>query len=264
MTRTGFALAGLLCCGMLGARADAPPADLAQRVGFESHVGQAVAPELAFRDETGRAVRLGDYFGGPPVALVFTYFACTNLCPTYLQALAVRMAELEPGSAPLAQLLVVSVEPGDAPAAAAQRKAEILGPGAERAAPWHFLTGERAAIGQLTQAAGLRYVYDAASHQYAHPAGLVLLSPAGSIAGYAGGFDFRARDLATAFEQARSAQPLSTVQRLLLVCFHYDPITGKLSGAILATLKALSIGLLLAALALGAWRLSRAPGHPAG
>jgi len=236
----------LLALLMQGALADSVgEGDITHRADFEQHLDRGISAELRFRDEINQNVVLRDYFTGHPLILVFTYFACSNLCPTVIGNLRDRLATASLPGAALPQVLVVSVNPDDSPAEAAQKKlAYLVDPPATRNR-WHFLTGKTADINQLAEDAGLRYAYDPSTHQYAHPAGIVLLTPQGTIAGYLFGFDFTSLQLSKALTAAAAHRIASPLERVLLVCFHYNPITGPYSATIFAALQGVSAATLL-------------------
>jgi protein SCO1 len=251
-------LLGCLLLWQSGQAFATTPADIAREVGFDQHLNQPLPLELAFRDETGKGVRLGDYFGASPVILAFAYYGCGTLCPVVMRNLADKLVRLgRTGDTPL-QVVIVSFDPGDSPALAAKKKAALFKPASHRdERDWHLLTGNSGAIDALTRAAGFRYVYDIATHQYAHPAGIVVVTPQGRISRYFFGFDSTAGDLRGALANAADERVATPVQRLLLLCFHYDPVTGKYSATILETLRAMALLMLLAALAWLAARLWR-------
>jgi len=216
--------------------------------------------EPQFRDERGDTVRLGDYFGAGPVGLMFSYYGCSNLCPMQIRNLAQRLAQTSAGAAERAQILVVSIDPLDSPVSAAQAKHKYLdnllpAAGAER---WHFLSGAPADIARLTESVGFSYGYDPKTHQYAHPAGFVLITPAGRIARYFFGFDFTADELRRAFDQAAAHRIASPIARLLMVCFHYDLASAPYSALIIEVLRVASVVMLLGLLALAGILLRRA------
>ncbi len=227
-------------------------------VDFVQHVGRGLPAELEFRDERGSAVRLGDYFGTSPVGLVFAYFGCSNLCPLQIRNLAQRLAKASGAAAQQAPMLVVSIDPLDTPALADRAKHRYLDdlPRAVRAERWHFLSGTPADIARLTESVGFSYGYDPATRQYAHAAGFALITPEGRIARYFFGFDFTADALGSAFEQAAAQRIASPIERLLLVCFHYDLANAPYSALIIEVLRVASSVMLLGVLAL-AWILLR-------
>jgi protein SCO1/2 len=245
-----------------GALAHATADDLVQRVGFDQHLNRIVPLGLVFRDDDNRAVRLGDYFGSAPVLLAFSYYGCSNLCPTVIGNLgdALRRGGLQPGRQ--YRVIVVSIDPGDSPSIAARSKATYLHyESGETAGAWHLLTGSDDSIAKLTGAAGFRYVYDAATHQYAHPGGVLLLTPGGRIARYFFGFDFTPAQLRQAVQDASEERIASAAERLLLLCFHFDP-AGKYSATILQALRWIAAAMLVAALAWTATRRRRGRQHP--
>jgi protein SCO1/2 len=229
---------------------------------FVQHLGRSVPAGLQFRDERGNAVRLGDFLGTAPIGLIFAYYRCTNLCPMQIRNLAQRMA-LTSGGAADAQVVIVSIDPLDTPELADRAKHKYLDDllPAARAERWHFLSGASAEISQLTEAMGFSYGYDEATHQFAHPAGFALINADGKIARYFFGFDYTAADLGQAFDAAAAQRIASPIARLLLVCFHYDIMTGRYTGRILEVLRVVSTIMLLGAVALG-WSLLRRARRP--
>ncbi|HWT77871.1 MAG TPA: SCO family protein, partial [Candidatus Methylomirabilis sp.] len=148
----------------------------------------------------------------------------------------------------------VSFDPRETPGQAAAKKAEYVRryrrPGA--ADGWHFLTGEEAAIRQLTQAVGFRYVYDAKTEQFAHAAGILMLTPQGKVARYFYGFDFSPRDLRLGLIEAAANTIGTPIDQVLLYCYHYDPLTGQYG---LIIMNALRLSALATVLALGTFIL---------
>ena len=220
-------------------RADARPPAL-QEVAFDQRVNASVPLDAVFRDETGRTVRLGDYFGSRPVVLALVYHRCRDLCPLLLDGAmrALRGTPFTPGRE--YSLVVVSFDPRDTPAIAAAKKAELLQrsgtPGA--AVSWHFLTGEAPAIHALTESVGFRYSYDAKADEFAHASGLVLLTPQGTIFRYMYGIEFPPEILRLGLVEASQNQMGSVVDQVLLFCYHYDPSTGTYTLAIMNVLRA--------------------------
>jgi protein SCO1/2 len=204
------------CWLVLAPAAVAAPAQPLQKARLTQHLGAQVPLSLVFKDETGRSVRLGEYFGARPVVLNFTYFGCSQLCHEVLDGLSASLGKLGPKDY---EALTVSIDPEDAPAAAKLRKR--LTPGASKAGVrWHFLTGDRAAIRQLTEACGFGYAYDKTTRQFAHPAGAMVLTPHGRLSRYFYGFEYPAPALGAALEAAKSDRIGHPVAETLLRCFH--------------------------------------------
>jgi protein SCO1/2 len=221
-----------------GVAASAVPAAL-REIGFDQRLNERVPLDARFVDETGRGVRLGDYFGARPVVLVFAYFDCPMLCTMSLNGLtgALKVLSLEPGRD--FDIVTISFNPLDTPASAREKKAAYLERYGRPAAAgaWHFLTGDRAAIEQVTGAAGFRYVWDEATKQFAHPTGVLVLTPDGRLARYLFGIEYSPRDLRYALVEASDGNVGSPVDTLLLYCFHYDPATGRYGLAIMRTIR---------------------------
>jgi protein SCO1/2 len=212
-----------------------------QNVGIEQHVDEQVPPNLTFRDETGRAVRLGDYFGKRPMILNLVYYQCPMLCGEVLSGLesALRVLKFDVGKE--FDVLTVSFDPHETSEMASAKKAEYLKrygrSGA--AAGWHFLTGPQESIDALTTAAGFQYQYDARTGQFAHATALMVLTPEGKIAQYFYGVEYAPKDLRLALVQASENKIGTVVDQVLLYCYHYDPATGKY-GAIISRVLQIS------------------------
>jgi protein SCO1/2 len=213
---------------------DTMPGPLRQ-VGYEQNLGKRVDPGLAFRDEAGRAVRLGDYFGERPVVLVLAYYRCPMLCDMVLEGLvtSVRTLSFTPGKE--YDVVVVSINPKEtAEEAAAKKRATLIRYArkgtAESDAAWHFLTGSQGSIAKLADAVGFHYVYDPSNDQYAHAAGIVVLTPDGRTSRYLLGIEYAPRDLRLALIESSQGRIGNVVDQILLYCFHYDPVIGRYSA----------------------------------
>ncbi len=223
------------------------PAPL-REIGFDQNLNKQVPLDAMFKDEAGRTVRLGDYFGTRPVVLVFAYFDCPMLCTQVINGLAsaLDVLSLEPGKD--FEIVTVSFDPRDTPATAAAKKANYIArykrPGASDA--WHFLTGDQPSIDRLTEAAGYRYVWDKDTNQFAHPTGVIVLTPDGRLARYLFGIEYGPRDLRYALVEASNGRVGTPVDTLLLYCFHYDPETGRYGLAIMRTMRAAGAATVLA------------------
>ena len=233
----------------------APPAAEALKilsdVGFDQHLGDTVPLDAVFRDETGQAVRLGDYFGKRPVVLSLAYYDCPMLCTVTLNGLASALDVLAFTPGRDFEIVTVSFEPKETPALAAAKKAAYLRrykrPGA--AAAWHFLTGDAAQIRRLTDAVGFKYAWDERTGQYAHASGVMVLTPDGRLARYLYGVEYAPKDLRFAIVEASQGRILSPVDRLLLYCYHYDPALGRYGRSVMALLR---VGAVLTLAGIGA------------
>jgi protein SCO1/2 len=223
-----------------------------REIGFDQNIDQRVPLDTTFRDEAGATVRLGDYFGRKPVVMVFAYYDCPMLCTQVINGLssALGVMSLNPGKD--FEIVTVSFNPRDTPATAAAKKAVYLDrykrPGA--AEGWHFLTGDQPQIDRLTKAAGFRYAWDAETQQYAHPSGVIVLTPDGRLSKYLFGVEYGPRDLRFGIVEASAGKVGTVADALLLYCYHYDPMTGRYG---LVIMRAVRIAGAATVLALGAF-----------
>lgn len=218
-----------------------------QDVGFEQRLGAELPSDVVFRDEQGRPWRLRDVLGRRPIALAFAYYACPMLCSQVLTAMAssFRTLAFEPGRD--YEIVVVSFDPreNDQPGLAAARKAAIVGEG-EAARGWHFLTGDRQAIDEITRTAGFTFRWNPASEQFAHATGLMIATPDGRLSHYIYGVSFPPRDVRLALIEASAGRIGSAVDALLLYCFHYDPASGRYTPVIMNVLRIMAAMLIVA------------------
>jgi len=226
------------------------PVDPARDIGFDQKLGAQVPLDLIFRDEAGREVRLGDYLGKRPVLLSLAYYECPMLCGMALQGVARGMKGIPFAPGREFEVVTVSFDPREKPALARLKKTAFVDfygrPGA--AEGWHFLTGDPEPIRRLTEAVGFRYAWDASAGQFAHATGLVVLTPDGRIARYLFGTDYAPKDLRLSLVEAADGRIGSLTDNLLLLCYRYDPRTGRYSRVALGSVRA---GAALTVLGLG-------------
>lgn len=198
-------------------------------VGITQRMNQQVPPDLTFRDETGKSVRLGDYFGKKPIVLSLVYFNCPFMCTEVLngELRALQGVPLKLGSD--YDAVTVSFDPKDGPQQAALKNRMYTGMYARPTAPgsWHFLTGDQASIQALTDAVGFGYAYDPPSGQFAHATAIMILTPEGRVSRYFYGVQYPTRDVRLGLVEASEGRIGSPTDAALLFCFHYDPLTGK-------------------------------------
>jgi protein SCO1/2 len=200
-----------------------------KEVTFAQRLDTQLPLDVPFTDETGRTVALGDYFGRRPVVLAFVYYQCPMLCTQVMNgiSMALKVIPFTPGEE--FDVVLVSFDPRDTPEAAnAKKRAHLAHWNAqETAAGWHFLTGDEAAIRQVTSAAGFTYEWDEKSGQFAHVSGLLTTTPDGRLSRYFYGVEYSPRELRLALAESGEGKIGSAVEELLLYCFQYDPTSGK-------------------------------------
>jgi protein SCO1/2 len=219
--------------------ASAKPAIL-RSVGIDQRIGQQLPLDTVFRDEDGREVKLGQYFGARPAVLALAYYQCPMLCTQVLNGMTGALKTLSFDAGKDFEVVVVSIDPRDGYRMAAAKKSTYVGNYGRpaTAAGWHFLTGTETSIERLADAIGFHYAYDANLQQYAHGAAIYVATPKGVISRYLLGIDFAPRDVRLALVEA-SHDALGTVaDQVLLLCYHYDPATGRYSAAVLDAIRA--------------------------
>ncbi len=223
-----------------------PPETLA-RIDYEQRLGAKVPQDIEFRDETGAPVRLGDFFQKRPVVLALVYYECPSLCTVVLNGTLESMRNLRSSAGKDFEVVVVSIKPGDSPQRAAQKKQDYVRRYARIDASngWHFLCGDAGSIGKLADTVGFHYALDPASGEYAHPSGIVVLTPQGTVSRYLLGIEFPPKQLQAALEEASREQVGSFTSRLLLLCFKYDPNTGRYTPIIRRILQAVGVSTVL-------------------
>jgi protein SCO1/2 len=219
-------------------RADEKPAIL-KDIGIDQRLNEQLPLDLPLRDETGRAVRLGNYFGRRPVILALVYYNCPMLCTQVLNGLvgALNVMSLDAGTD--FDVVAVSFDARETSAMAAAKKDAYLGrykrPNASGG--WHFLTGDAAAIERLTKAAGFRFRYDKERDQFAHASAVMVATPDGRLARYFYGIEYAPRDLRLGLVEASAGRIGTPVDQVLLYCFHYDPASGKYGPVIVNIIR---------------------------
>ncbi len=222
--------------------------DVLKKIQFDQKLGAHISLNTQFRDETGKPVRLGDYFGKKPVILVLGYYGCPMLCTFVLNGLIGSLQDIKWEIGNQFEVINISIDPNETPVlAAAKKKAYVRRYGRHDASQgWHFLTGGEPAIRRLAGEVGFNYAYDPAIKQYAHPSGLVILTSQGEVTHYLSGVIYSTKGLNDALVGASNRKIGSPVQQLFLLCFHYSPITGKYGSLIMIVVRVFGVAILLA------------------
>jgi protein SCO1/2 len=235
-------------------------------LGFDQRLGESLPLDALLRDEQGREVRLGDYFGDKPVVLSLVYYECPMLCTLSLNGLVSAMDVMSFAAGDEYEVVTLSFEPKETPELASAKKAVYLErygrEGGE--AGWHFLTGDEDQIRRVTDAVGFRYAWDAETGQYAHPSGILVITPEGRIANYLYGIEYAPKDLRLALIEASAGTIGSPVDQLLLFCYRYDPTTGRYGAVAMNMVRAGGVLTILALATFWAvmWRRDRRQAAP--
>lgn len=217
------------------------PAPL-QEVRIEQKLDQQLPLDLVFRDESGREVKLGQYFGQKPVVLAFVYYDCPMLCTQVLNGMVSSFRVLPFQVGKEFEVVTISFDPRETPELAHKKKNVYINylpekMRADAANGWHFLTGDEANIAKITDAAGFRYRYDEKTQQFAHASAIMLTTPHGKLSRYYYGIEYAPRDVRLGLIESSANKIGSPVDQLLLYCYHYDPATGKYGAVVMNIMR---------------------------
>lgn len=246
----------LLPHNVFGQKIEEKPSELKQ-IDVVEHLGVTVPLDLEFIDETGKTVKLRQYFTpGRPVLLTLAYYNCPMLCTLILNGVSDGMKKVAFVPGKDYQIVTVSIDPRETYELAASKKENhvkhFAKPGIQEG--WAFLVGKDENIHKLAEAVGFKYFYDTKNGQYAHPAVSYMVSPEGKITRYFYGFDYRELDLRLGLMEAAKGQIGTTADKFVLSCYHYDPESKRytlfavnimrIGGVVTVVLLALIIGIL--------------------
>ena len=224
---------------LLSSSAIAAPAPDLRGFAYQQKPGSQLPLDAAFRDESGRSVRLADMTGGKPVILALVYFNCPNLCGIVRTDLFDALSKTGMTAGRDYALITLSIDPSETPHdAKAAKTADISRyplPGAER--HWHFLTGAPDAVQAVADAVGFRDKFDPQLKQFIHPAGIVFATPKGVVSSYLLGVGYAPGDVRLGVTRAELGSIAAAALPVLLLCYHYDPQTGRYTLAIMKLLR---------------------------
>jgi protein SCO1/2 len=197
-------------------------------VGIDEHLGRPIDLDLTFNDENGQPVKLREFFNkGRPVVLNLIYYNCPQLCTLILnrQVEIMRQMPWTPGDQ--YEIVSISIDPRETPEIASRKKATYLASYGKPAPGWHFLTDRDGNAKRLAELMGYHYRWDPRIQQYAHLAAIMILTPEGKVARYLYGINYRALDLRFGLAEAAENRSTLTIEKVLLFCYHYDPVENK-------------------------------------
>ncbi len=212
-----------------------------QNIGIDQRLNEQLPLDATFRDETGREVKLGDYFkSGKPVVLSLVYYDCPMLCTQVLNGEVESFRNVPFTLGQDYEAISVSFDPRETPQLAADKKQvyamDYKRPGV--AEGWHFLTGDAPSIKRLTDAVGFRYAYDEGTKQFAHASAIYVATPDGKLSRYFYGIAYAPKQMRLSLIEAAAGKIGSPINQLLFYCYHYDPTTGKYGVAVLNVMRA--------------------------
>ena len=221
-----------------------------QEVGIKQKLGEQLPLETEFKDENGKTVKLGEYFGkGRPVILALVYYECPMLCNEVLNGLTGSLKGISFDVGKEFDVVAISFDAreNDKPNLAKNKKEGYVArygrPGSEKG--WHFLTGTQGSIDAVTQSVGFGYIYDEKTNQFAHAGGVMIATPEGTLSRYYFGIDYEPRQLKFGIMDSAQSKVGNPAEQLLLYCFHYDPSTGKYGLSVLRVIRIAGIATIL-------------------
>ncbi len=232
MTKLGLCIViAFFALGSQVVSAQSPVPDIVRAVAFEQKLDAQVPLDTELREERGNLIEFGSLLTDKPTVLTLNYLHCKNLCPIILDSVVGAFGDLSFDIGKDFNVVTLSIDPRELPSLAAAKKKQYLKSyarvGAEKG--WHFLTGTTDDIQRITDAVGFHYAYDPRQDEFAHPAGIVVLTPGGKVSRYLYGTEIASQDLRLALVEASQNRIGSAVDQLLLICYHYDPTLGKYS-----------------------------------
>lgn len=226
-------------------------------VNVVENLDAALPLELSFVDDRGKSVRLGQLYDGVrPVILSLNYSNCPMLCGLKLRGMIDALAEmsLEPGRD--YQIVSVSIDPLETPIQARLAKQKYLREfGRGNGDGWTFLTGRESQIRALADAVGFQYRYVPERREYAHAACFMVCTPDGRVSRYLYGVRFEPKTVQLSLVEASQGRIGTTLDQVLLFCFHYDAAAGNYAPTAVGLMKVgAAVTVLLVAVFFLPWR----------
>jgi protein SCO1/2 len=220
-----------------------PISQVADRIKLSPPLGARLPLDLMFVDAFGSTARLGDSLGKRPVILHLVYYQCPMLCKLSSDGLLSALATLSLKQGEDFSIITVSFDPREGPELSARAREMAIERAGREAVDkgWHFFTGDDRTIDALCKAVGFRYLFDEKTGQFAHASGVFVLTPDGTLSRYLSGVQFSPRDLRLALVEASAGKVGSAADQAMLMCYMYDPITGKYGLAIMSTVRAAGV-----------------------
>ncbi len=232
---TGLAL-GVMSLGVTAQVLGGPqPPD----IDWDLRLGESVPLDARFVDSNGAEIALGEAIGERATILVMLYYECPMLCDLVLDGLVRNLRAVDFSAGADFNLIALTIDPSETTEVASRKRAGYLGRYGRDVGPdgWRFLVGDETEIRRVAEAVGFEYEYVPATGEYAHAAGVTLLTSDGSVSRYLFGIEFPPRDLRFALMEASQGRIGSFVDKFILRCFHYDPANGRYGFAVMNSLR---------------------------
>ncbi len=197
-----------------------------QKIDIVEHYGESIPLDLHFTNSEGEQIELKSLFQeGRPVVMTLAYYECPMLCTFVLNGLSKVVGQVGFSPGQDYQIVTISIDPEETPdLAAGKQKNQIAATGKVfDHKGWEFLVGDQEDITKLAEALGFKYYYDEARDEYAHAAVTFILTDKGVISRYMYGMEHKEQDMRFALMDASEGNIGSTLDKIILFCYHYDP-----------------------------------------
>lgn len=210
------------------------PPELAH-VGVKEQLDGQLPLDTKFTDQTGKQVTLGQYWDGKrPVVLTFAYHSCPVLCSMVLNNAVAGLKRIGWTMGKEYDVVTISIDPNESMEKTNEKRSRLIkeygasrGHEDEANKGWHFLKGDEKSIAKVAAAAGFEFQYDEDQKQWGHPSVVMITTPSGKMARYLYGLEFQPNDLKLGLLEASEGRAITTVEQIILYCYHYDPKGGK-------------------------------------
>jgi protein SCO1/2 len=211
-----------------------------REIGIDQRLGSQLPLDARFRNEDGDTVSLGSFFHGKPVVLALVYYECPMLCNRILSGVTAGLQPLRLRAGRDFEVVAVSINPRETPVEAKAKRNQFTSAYSGKAGSpgWHFLVGDPDSIKAVTEAAGFHYRWDPETQMYIHASAIMIATPEGVLARYFYGVEYTPKDLKLGLIESSGGTIGSPVDKVLLFCYHYDPMTGKYGAVVMNVLRA--------------------------
>jgi protein SCO1/2 len=212
-------------------------------VGVIEHLDETIPMELKFVNENNESVTLSQLINKPTI-LSFVYFDCPGLCSPLLEGVGdvIKKSDLLLGKD--YQVITISFNFRDTPEKAKEKKNRFVEKYTKgKGDGWIFLTTDSLTIFKITDAVGFKT--KAVGLDFLHPSAIIAVSPKGKITRYLYGITYLPIDFKMSIIEANKGQSRPTIQKIMEICYSYDPDNKHFTLDILKITASIIIFLLL-------------------
>jgi len=219
------------------------PKEIQDKIGIDQKLGVKVPLQLEFSDESGKTVKLGDFFSdGKPVIFVPAYYRCRLICNRVLDGMfdGIKRIDSKFRASDHFEVVVLSMDPTENAEHAKNKKDSMLATLGRRRSVggWHFLTGSESNIKQVMDSVGYRYTYDEKRSEYLHATGVMILTPEGIVSRYLLGIRYMPTDLELSLVESSKNNIGTLADQIKLLCYAYDPHSGQYTLLVIRLVQA--------------------------